>query len=412
MKISNIISCVTINTVDIGGIKMNYREESLKRHKTLKGKVEMISRAEIKSKDDLSILYSPGVAEPCLEIEKDIALSYTYTRRHNTIAVITDGSAVLGLGNIGPEAGMPVMEGKAILFKLLGGVDAIPLCINSQDPDKIIETVKLLQGSFGGINLEDISAPRCFYIEQELKKVCDIPVFHDDQHGTAIVVGAALTNALKLVGKKLSQIKLVINGAGAAGTSIAHFLMSLGVMHMVICDKQGILTRGDEKLSPNHQALAHLTNPYLEKGLLKDAMKNADVVIGVSAKGVISKDMVKSMNEKPIVFAMANPDAEITPEDAYEAGAFIVGTGSSRYPNQINNLLAFPGIFRGTLDAHAKDITHDMMRAATLAIASSIPEEELSVHNIIPNPLDPKVHERVALAVKEKAIETNVPKTH
>lgn len=391
---------------------MNYREESLKRHKALKGKVEMISRAEIKSKDDLSILYSPGVAEPCLEIEKDNSLSYTYTRRHNTIAVITDGSAVLGLGNIGPEAGMPVMEGKAILFKLLGGVDAIPLCINSQDPEKIIETVKLLQGSFGGVNLEDISAPRCFYIEQELKKVCDIPIFHDDQHGTAIVVGAALTNALKLVGKKLDQIKLVINGAGAAGTSIAHFLMSLGVTNMVICDKQGILTRGDEKLSPNQQALAHLTNPNLEKGLLKDAMKHADVVIGVSAKGVISKEMVKSMNDQPIVFAMANPDAEITPEDAYEAGAYIVGTGSSRYPNQINNLLAFPGIFRGTLDAHAKDITHDMMKAASLAIASSIPDEELGIYNIIPNPLDPKVHERVASAVKAKAIETNVPKTH
>ena len=412
MKTSNMISCVTINTVIKGGYKMNYREESLKRHQALKGKVEMVSRAEIKSKDDLAVLYSPGVAEPCLEIEKNIELSYTYTRRHNTIAVITDGSAVLGLGNIGPEAGMPVMEGKAILFKLLGGVDAIPLCINSQDPDKIIETVKLLQGSFGGINLEDISAPRCFYIEQELKKVCDIPIFHDDQHGTAIVVGAALTNALKLANKKLDEIKLVINGAGAAGTSIAHFLMSLGVTNMIVCDKKGILTRGDENLSPNHQALAHLTNPHLEKGLLKDALKDADVVIGVSVKGAITKEMVRSMNDKPIIFAMANPEGEISPEDAYEAGAYIVGTGSSRYPNQINNLLAFPGIFRGTLDAHAKDITHDMMIAASIAIASAIPDEELSTNNIIPNPLDPKVHEKVALAVKQKAIDTHVPKTH
>ena len=391
---------------------MNYRELSLKKHQELKGKIEMVSRAEVKSKDDLAILYSPGVAEPCLEIQKDKKLSYTYTRRHNTIAVITDGSAVLGLGNIGPEAGMPVMEGKAILFKLLGGVDAIPLCIDSQDPEKIIETVRLLQGSFGGINLEDISAPRCFMIEQELKKVCDIPIFHDDQHGTAIVVGAALTNALKLAEKKIEDIKLVINGAGAAGTSIAHFLMSLGVKHMVVCDKNGILTRGDQSLSPTHQALAHLTNPNLEKGLLKDAMKHADVVIGVSVRNVITKEMISQMNDKPIIFAMANPEPEILPEVAKESGVFIIGTGSSNYPNQINNLLAFPGIFRGTLDAHAKDITHDMMRAASLAIASSVTDEELSTEFIIPNPLDPKVHERVALAVKETAIQTNVPKTY
>ncbi|HAX03611.1 MAG: malate dehydrogenase [Tenericutes bacterium GWC2_34_14] len=391
---------------------MNYRELSLKKHQELKGKIEMVSRAEVKSKDDLAILYSPGVAEPCLEIQKDKKLSYTYTRRHNTIAVITDGSAVLGLGNIGPEAGMPVMEGKAILFKLLGGVDAIPLCIDSQDPEKIIETVRLLQGSFGGINLEDISAPRCFMIEQELKKVCDIPIFHDDQHGTAIVVGAALTNALKLAEKKIEDIKLVINGAGAAGTSIAHFLMSLGVKHMVVCDKNGILTRGDQSLSPTHQALAHLTNPNLEKGLLKDAMKHADVVIGVSVRNVITKEMISQMNDKPIIFAMANPEPEILPEVAKESGVFIIGTGSSKYPNQINNLLAFPGIFRGTLDAHAKDITHDMMRAASLAIASSVTDEELSTEFIIPNPLDPKVHERVALAVKETAIQTNVPKTY
>ena len=391
---------------------MTDKERSLVRHKELKGKVEMVSRAEIHSKDDLAILYSPGVAEPCLEIALHPELSYTYTRRHNTIAVITDGTAVLGLGNIGPEAAMPVMEGKAILFKLLGGIDAIPLSIDSTDPDRIIETVKLLHKSFGGINLEDISAPRCFYIEQELKKVCDIPIFHDDQHGTAIVVGAALTNALKLADKKIDEIKLVINGAGAAGTSIAHFLMSLGVKHMVVCDKQGILVRGDQSLSVNHQALAHLTNPYLEKGTLKDALRGADVVIGVSAKRVISQDMVRSMNSKPIIFAMANPEPEITPEEAYEAGAFIVGTGSSKYPNQINNLLAFPGIFRGTLDAHAKDITHDMMRAASKAISECVSEDELSPLNIIPNPLDQKVHQRVAEAVKQVAIETHVAKTY
>ena len=391
---------------------MTDKERSLVRHKELKGKVEMVSRAEIHSKDDLAILYSPGVAEPCLEIALHPELSYTYTRRHNTIAVITDGTAVLGLGNIGPEAAMPVMEGKAILFKLLGGIDAIPLSIDSTDPDRIIETVKLLHKSFGGINLEDISAPRCFYIEQELKKVCDIPIFHDDQHGTAIVVGAALTNALKLADKKIDEIKLVINGAGAAGTSIAHFLMSLGVKHMVVCDKQGILVRGDQSLSVNHQALAHLTNPYLEKGTLKDALRGADVVIGVSAKRVISQDMVRSMNSKPIIFAMANPEPEITPEEAYEAGAFIVGTGSSKYPNQINNLLAFPGIFRGTLDAHAKDITHDMMRAASKAISESVKEDELSPFNIIPNPLDLNVHQRVAEAVKQVAIETHVAKTY
>lgn len=391
---------------------MTDKERSLVRHKELKGKVEMVSRAEIHSKDDLAILYSPGVAEPCLEIALHPELSYTYTRRHNTIAVITDGTAVLGLGNIGPEAAMPVMEGKAILFKLLGGIDAIPLSIDSTDPDRIIETVKLLHKSFGGINLEDISAPRCFYIEQELKKVCDIPIFHDDQHGTAIVVGAALTNALKLVNKNMDEIKLVINGAGAAGTSIAHFLMSLGVKHMVVCDKQGILVRGDQSLSVNHQALAHLTNPYLEKGTLKDALRGADVVIGVSAKRVISQDMVRSMNSKPIIFAMANPEPEITPEEAYEAGAFIVGTGSSKYPNQINNLLAFPGIFRGTLDAHAKDITLDMMRAASNAISECVLEDELSPSNIIPNPLDRKVHQRVAEAVKQIAIETHVAKTY
>ncbi len=391
---------------------MDIKKKSLDLHRTLQGKIEMVSRAKIESKEDLATLYSPGVAEPCLEIEKNPELSYLYTRRHNTIAVITDGTAVLGLGNIGPLAGMPVMEGKAMLFKLLGDVDAIPLCLDSTDPKVIVENIRLLQGSFGGINLEDISAPRCFEIEQELKKVLDIPVFHDDQHGTAIVVAAALTNALKLVNKKIEEIKLVINGAGAAGTSITHFLMSLGCKHIVVCDKFGILQKDDQTLSATHQALAHLTNPYQQKGLLKDALKDADVVIGVSVKNVITKEMIQLMNACPIVFAMANPIPEISPEEAYEAGAYIVGTGSSKYPNQINNLLAFPGIFRGTLDAHAKEITHEMMVSAMKAIASFIPDDELSVSNIIPNPLDKELHKKVAQAVKHQATLSNVPKTH
>ena len=391
---------------------MDIKQKSLDVHQLLKGKIEMVSRASLQSKDDLAILYSPGVAEPCLAIQDNPELSYTYTRRHNTIAVVTDGTAVLGLGNIGPLAGMPVMEGKAMLFKLLGGVDAIPLCIDTTDPKVIVETIRLLQGSFGGINLEDISAPRCFDIEQELKKVCDIPVFHDDQHGTAIVVAAALTNALKLVNKRIEHIKLVINGAGAAGTSITHFLMSLGCNHIVVCDKQGILFKGDPSLSPTHQALAHLTNPYQQQGLLKDALVDADVVIGVSVKHVITKAMIQSMNDHPIVFAMANPIPEILPEDAYEAGAYIVGTGSSKYPNQINNLLAFPGIFRGTLDAHAKEITHDMMVAASQAIASFIPDEKLDRYHIIPDPLDPSVHQNVAQAVRHQALHSSVPKTY
>lgn len=391
---------------------MDLKKKSLDLHRLLKGKIEMISRAKLESKEDLATLYSPGVAEPCLEIQENPELSYTYTRRHNMIAVVTDGTAVLGLGNIGPVAGMPVMEGKAMLFKLLGDVDAVPLCIDSTDPKVIVDTIRLLQGSFGGINLEDISAPRCFEIEQELKKVVDIPVFHDDQHGTAIVVAAALTNALKLVDKKMENIKVVINGAGAAGTSITHFLMSLGVRHVVVCDKNGILNKTDLSLTPTHQALAHLTNPYQEKGLLKDAMVNADVVIGVSVKNVITKSMIESMNDHPIVFAMANPVPEILPEEAYEAGAFIVGTGSSKYPNQINNLLAFPGIFRGTLDAHAKEITHEMMVAASHAIASFIHDDEISVSNIIPNPLDLRVHQKVAEAVRDQAIQSSVPQTH
>lgn len=391
---------------------MDIRKESLKVHASLKGKIEMISRATLRDRNDLSVLYSPGVAEPCLEIQKDVKKSYLYTRRSDLIAVITDGTAVLGLGDIGPEAGMPVMEGKAMLFKLLGNVDAIPLCIRSKDPDEIVRTIELLQGSFGGVNLEDISAPRCFEIEERLKATCDIPIFHDDQHGTAIVVGAALSNALILVGKSIDSVKVVINGAGAAGTAVANFLLSLGVKHMIVCDKYGILSEDDPMLNTAHLKLAKKTNPSKMKGLLSDAVKGADVLIGVSVKEVFTQPMISSMNEKPIVFAMANPIPEILPELAYEAGAYIVGTGSSKYPNQINNLLAFPGIFRGTLDAHAKDITPGMMRAASLAIAGMISKDALSTSHIIPDPLDRNVHQHVAKAVHEQAIQEGVKRTH
>ena len=391
---------------------MSEKSESILAHEKLGGKIEIISRAKINNREDLSILYTPGVAEPCLEIMMDPTLSYTYTRRHNLIAVITDGSAVLGLGNIGPEAGMPVMEGKALLFKEFGDVDAIPLCIRSQDTNELIKTISLLAGSFGGINLEDISAPRCFEIEESLKKICDIPIFHDDQHGTAVVVGAALMNALKVVHKKLDEIKIVINGVGAAGTAICNFLLSLGARNIILVDKSGILSEGDETLSIEHQLLAKKTNRRKEKGILKDAMKNADVFIGVSAPNIVTEEMIRSMNFHSIVFPLANPKPEITRDEAMDAEAFIIGTGSSKYPNQINNLLAFPGIFRGTLDAHAKDITLDMLKAASSAIADMIPESELSRENIIPNPLDKHVHQAVAKAVKESAEKTKVAKTH
>ena len=335
----------------------------------------------------------------------DPTLSYTYTRRHNLIAVITDGSAVLGLGNIGPEAGMPVMEGKALLFKEFGDIDAVPLCIRTQDSAELIKTISLLAGSFGGINLEDISAPRCFEIEDALKKICDIPIFHDDQHGTAVVVGAALSNALKVVHKKLDEVKIVINGVGAAGTAICHFLLSLGARNIILVDKSGILSEGDDTQSIEHQLLAKKTNRRKEKGTLKDAMKNADVFIGVSAPNIVTEDMIRSMNFHSIVFPLANPKPEITREEAMEAEAFIIGTGSSKF-------LAFPGIFRGTLDAHAKEITMDMLKAASSAIANMIPEAELSRENIIPNPLDKRVHQAVAKAVKESAEKTKVAKTH
>lgn len=391
---------------------MSEKSESILAHEKLGGKIEIASRAKINNREDLSILYTSGVAEPCLEIMMDTSLSYTYTRRHNLIAVITDGSAVLGLGNIGPEAGMPVMEGKALLFKEFGDVDAVPLCIRSQDTAEIIKTISLLAGNFGGINLEDISAPRCFEIEEELKKVCDIPVFHDDQHGTAVVVCAALTNALKLVRKRMDEIKIVINGVGAAGTAICNFLLVLGAKNIILVDKSGILSEGDLSLSPQHQLLAKKTNRRKEKGTLKDAFRNADVFIGVSAPNIVTEDMIRSMSFHSIVFPLANPKPEITREEAMDAEAFIIGTGSSKYPNQINNLLAFPGIFRGTLDAHAKEITMDMLKAASNAISDMIPESELTRENIIPNPLDKRVHQAVAKAVKEAAEKTKVSKTH
>ena len=391
---------------------MNYKQESLKKHKDAQGKIEVISRVEIKNNDDLSIYYSPGVAEPCLAIKEHIEDSYLYTRRHNLIAVITDGSAVLGLGNIGALASMPVMEGKSILFKLLGHVDAIPLCIKSQDVDDIVKTITLLEGSFGGINLEDISAPRCFEIERRLKESCSIPIFHDDQHGTAVVVAAALINALKLAKKKIDSVRIVINGIGAAGVAISKFLIDMGAKDLILVDRIGILSDDMTKLPNHHLELAKLTNKTHKKGTLKDAIIEADVFIGVSAKNIVTKEMVKSMKKDPIVFAMANPDAEISYEDALDAGAFVVGTGSSSYPNQINNLLAFPGIFRGTLDAHAKEITHEMKYAAAHAIAGMIPDLELSQEHIIINPLNKDVHHIVSQAVFDQAIKSNVTKTY
>lgn len=373
-------------------------QDPKKAHQDLKGKIEMISRKKITSKDDLSTYYTPGVAVPCLEILNDPKKSYIYTRRHNLIAVISDGSAVLGLGNIGPLAAMPVMEGKAMLFKSMADVDAIPIVLDTQDTDEIIRTIHILSKNFAGINLEDISAPRCFEIEKKLQETCDIPVFHDDQHGTAIVMYAALYNALKLTNKQLSHVKIVINGAGAAGTAIAEYLLDVGAKNIVVCDIKGILNRNDSSLSTAHAELARKTNPNLEKGSLKDAFINSDVFIGVSKGNLVTKDMVNAMADQPIVFAMANPVPEISYDDLKQTKAAIYGTGSSAYPNQINNLLAFPGIFRGALDGHAKKITKEMMKAASIAIANSViatPTE------IIPNPLDPSVHQNVALAVKK-----------
>lgn len=387
---------------------MNYSEESLKRHYEWRGKIEVTGRVAVKDRESLSLAYTPGVAAPCLEIQKDENKSYDLTRRWNTVAVITDGTAVLGLGDIGPVAGMPVMEGKALLFKEFGGVDAIPLCIKSKDVDELVRTIYLISGSFGGINLEDISAPRCFEVERRLKEICDIPVFHDDQHGTAIVLGAALINALKVAKKTIEGIRVVINGAGSAGIAIASFLLKLGVKDMLICDKAGILYDGMEGMTSAQAELAEITNKERIKGNLKDAMRGADVFIGVSAPGIVNAEMVASMNKGAIVFAMANPTPEIMPEEALRGGALVVGTGRSDYANQINNVLAFPGIFRGALDARASAITEEMKLAAAYGIASLISDEELNSEYIIPRAFDERVAKTVAKAVYDCAVENKI----
>ncbi len=381
---------------------MDIKEEALRKHREWQGKIEITSRAPITSREELALAYTPGVAQPCLEIQKDPALSYQLTRRGNLVAVITDGTAVLGLGDIGPEAAMPVMEGKCALFKEFGGVDAFPICINSKDTEEIIRTIQCIAPGFGGINLEDMSAPRCFEIERRLRESLSIPVFHDDQHGTAIVVGAALINSLKLAGKRPEDITLVINGAGAAGIAICKLLLQLGVGDIILCDREGILARGGHFLNDAHREMAEVTNRFHRTGLLADAMKGADVFVGVSRPGLVTGEMVRSMGEKPIVFAMANPTPEIMPEEARAAGAFIVGTGRSDFPNQINNVLAFPGIFRGALSVRAKAITEEMKLAAARGIAA-IARDGLSTEYILPDPFDRRVAESVARAVARSA---------
>ncbi len=387
---------------------MDIYEKSLQKHAEWKGKIETVCRVDVSSKEALMEAYTPGVAAPCLEISKDIEKSFELTRRWNTVPVITDGTAVLGLGDIGPEAGMPVMEGKCALFKAYGGVDAFPICIKSKDTEDIIKTIKLISGSFGGINLEDISAPRCFEIETRLKQELDIPVFHDDQHGTAIVIAAALLNALKVVKKDIGEIRLVVNGAGAAGIAIARFLISFGVKHVISCDRFGILVEGDPQLNPAQAELAKITNGEKMRGTLADAMKGADVFVGVSVGKVVSKEMVASMADKPILFPCANPVPEITPDEAKEAGAYIVGTGSSQYPNQINNVLVFPGLFRGALDVRASTVNLEMMKAASIGIAGCVPEEKLSPEYILPFAFDKHAHEVVAQEVAKAARDTGV----
>lgn len=387
---------------------MDIRQESLKKHYEWKGKIEVVSRTPVKNKEQLSLAYTPGVAEPCLEIQKDINKSYELTRRQNLVAVITDGSAVLGLGDIGPEAGMPVMEGKCALFKEFADVDAFPLCIKTQDVDELVRTIYLLSGSFGGINLEDIAAPRCFEVEKRLKEICDIPVFHDDQHGTAIVVAAALLNALKIVKKDIAKVKVVINGAGSAGTAIGMHIMKLGVKNLTMVDRFGIICEGDEHLSDAHKKLAKITNKEHKTGILKDAMIGADVFIGVSAPDILSEEMVASMAEGSIVFPMANPTPEIMPDLALKAGAAVVGTGRSDFPNQINNVLAFPGIFRGALDVRASDINEEMKMAASYAIAELVADEELNAEYILPKAFDERVCKAVAKKVAEAARKSGV----
>jgi malate dehydrogenase (oxaloacetate-decarboxylating) len=387
---------------------MNYAEESLKLHYQWKGKLDTVPKMEVKNKDDLSLAYTPGVAQPCLEIQKDPAPSYELTGRGNTVAVITDGSAILGLGDIGPVAGMPVMEGKCVLFKAFGGVNAIPLCVGTKDVDEFVNTVALLSGSFGGINLEDISAPRCFEIERKLKEKCDIPIFHDDQHGTAIVVLSALINALKVVGKRMEDIKVVTSGAGAAGIAIIKLLISMGLKNVVMCDRTGAIYQGRENLNPAKEEIAAITNQSRESGSLKDVIRGADVFIGVSSPGTVTPEMVKSMAPGAILFPMANPTPEIMPDLAKAAGAAVVGTGRSDFPNQINNVLAFPGIFRGTFDVRASDINDEMKLAAAYALADLVSPQELSPDYIIVPAFDPRVGPAVAKAVAEAAKKSGV----
>lgn len=387
---------------------MSIGEDALKKHYEWQGKIEVVPRCPVETRGDLSLAYTPGVAEPCLKIQAEPEESYRLTRRSNLVAVVTDGSAILGLGNIGPEAGMPVMEGKCVLFKTFAGVDAFPLCIKTQDTDELVRTIYLLSGSFGGINLEDISAPRCFEVERRLQELCDIPVFHDDQHGTAVVVAAALLNALKLVKKEIGEIRCVINGAGSAGIAIAKHLLNLGVKNLTMVDKNGVVAKGEPWLNAAQAEMAEITNPEHLHGTLADAMRGADVMVGVSAPGVVSPEMVRSMARDAIVFPMANPKPEIMPDEALRAGARVVGTGRSDFPNQINNVLAFPGIFRGALDCRAKCVNEEMKMAATRAIAALISDEELSENNIIPSALDLRVAPAVAEAVMRAARETEV----
>ena len=388
---------------------MDYAKESLKLHEKWKGKIEVISTVPVKTKDDLSLAYTPGVAQPCLEIQKDVSKSYDLTRRHNLCLVVTDGTAVLGLGDIGPEAGMPVMEGKCVLFKSFGDVDAFPLCIKSKDVDEIVNTIYLISGSFGGVNLEDIAAPRCFEIEKKLKEKCDIPIFHDDQHGTAVITLAGLTNALKVVNKKKENVKIVVNGAGAASISITRLLLSDGYNDITLCDRTGIIYPGREKgMNSIKSEIANVTNKTKQKGRLADAMTGADVFIGVSAPGTVTEDMVRSMSENAIIFACANPTPEIFPNEARAAGAAVISTGRSDFPNQINNVLAFPGIFRGTFDVRASDINDAMKIAASRALADLIPDDELSADYIIPAAFDPRVGPTVAKAVAQAARDSGV----
>ena len=387
---------------------MDRNEKALELHRQWKGKIRVTTPCKLEDREDLSLAYTPGVAAPCLEIQKDVEKSYEYTRRGNLVAVVTDGTAVLGLGDIGPEAGMPVMEGKCALFQAFAGVDAFPLCVRSKDVDEIVRTVEMIAGSFGGINLEDIAAPRCFEVERKLKEKLDIPVFHDDQHGTAVVTVAAMLNALKVVGKEIGEVKAVVNGAGAAGSACTKLLMALGLKNVVVCDKMGALVPGLAGMTEAQAQLAEVTNPERQSGALADVIKGADVFMGFSAPGVLTGDMVRTMAQDPVIFACANPTPEIFPEEALAAGAKVVGTGRSDYPNQINNVLVFPGIFRGALDVRARDINDAMKVAAAKAIASLIPDSELRADNIIPSAFDPRVAKAVAAAVAQAARDTGV----